>query len=255
MLVFRGTGFNIWHYWPLLKTFSFEELSQFRAVYAVSGASLLLWLYCLVEQHAISPHAAKAYDKAMRGGLNQRGLLERTALALAGKAPYAAADFLRVFRELAPPPACDQTFGELGLKTLTIAAHEETRRELLLFNAQNFPSARVGEIVSRAVTWSEMSGRPFCQRTPYKGMMIGDFDFGGPDVPEQFRAHLRTTHPGAAVYHVNLFQNRTRETDRFVRVCFDRHPRIWQLIDFALFYLGLPNVRYERTAARDASDS
>ena len=66
VLVFRGTGFNIWHYLPFLRNFSLNELSEFQALYAVSGASLLLWLYCLIERGTITDSVAAEYDTVMR---------------------------------------------------------------------------------------------------------------------------------------------------------------------------------------------
>jgi hypothetical protein len=250
VLVFRGTGFNIWHYLPFLRNFSLKELSQFRALYVVSGASLLLWLFCLIEQGIIAESVASHYDEAMRRGLNRYGLLRCSVRLLAGQYPYVAADFIPVFRELAPPSACEQTLGDLPLDRLRFVAQEESRRELLILMAREFPAFSVAEVISRAVAWGETFERPFCHRTPYNGLLIGDFDFSGRQVKEQFREHLRMEHPGYPIYQINLFRTLDNGLDRFVQVCYDRHPRAWQLIDSALFYLGIPNHRYYRTAQR-----
>ena len=250
VLVFRGTGFNIWQYLPFLRNFSLAELSQFQAVYAVSGASLLLWLYCLMEQGQIADSVADEYDAAMRQSLNRYGLLRRACRILAGRYPYSAEDFLKVFQRLAPPPASDQTLEQLPIVALRVVAQEESRRQLLVFGADRFHSFSMGEVISRAVTWGAMFGRPFCRRTPYHGLLIGDFDFAGKGVRNQFRDYLRDRHPGAPVYQINLFRTVKQEPDRFVRICYDRFPRVWQLVDFAAFYFGIPNSRYRRTAAR-----
>jgi hypothetical protein len=253
VLVLRGTGLNFWHYFSFLRNFSLDELAQFRAIYAMSGAAFLLWLYCLMEQGTITDSVAADYDAVMRRSLNRLGLARRTARLLTGRYPYAAEDFVNVIRGLIPAAACSQTLGQLPLRRMSIVAQEESRKELLVLGSENFPSFSMEELISRAVTWAEMCGRPFCERTPYHGMLIGDFDFAGREVREQFRDHLRTQHPGAPIYQINLFQNVKRAPDRYVRVCYDRFPRMWQLIDFASFYLGIPNRRYRDTAL--ASDA
>jgi hypothetical protein len=250
VLVFRGTGLNIWHYYPFLKNFSLRELSQFRALYAVSGAALLLWLYCLIEQEIITDAVAAQYDAVMRRSLNRRGLLQRTGRLLAGRYPYAAEDFLEVFRRLAPPPACDQTLGQLPLTRMRVVAQDESRKQLLVLGPNECASYSMGEVISRAVTWEELFGRPFCYRTPYRGLLIGDFDFAGKGVRDQFRQHLRTQHPGASIYQINLFQTAEHDSSRFVRLGYDRFPRAWQIIDFGCFYFGIPNCRYRQTASR-----
>lgn len=248
VLIFRGTGLNIWHYYSFLGNFSLKELSQFRAVYAVSGASLLLWLYCMIEQGVISDSVAANYDAVMRRNLNRHGLLQRTARLLASRYPYSAADFLNVFRGLMPAAACERTLGQFPIERMNIVAQEESRKELLVFSSERCAAFSIAELISRAVTWSEIFGRPFCRRTPYRDLMIGDFDFAGRNVHDQFRRHLHTQHPGAPIYQINLFKSRERRPDRFVQVCGDRFPRLWQLIDFAFFYFGIANPRYRNTA-------
>jgi hypothetical protein len=249
VLVFRGTGFNIWHYLPFLRNFSLKELSEFRALYAVSGASLLLWLYCLMERGGITGSVAAEYDAVMRRS-PRYGLLRRTARVLTGRYPYSAEEFMNVLRGLAPAHASDQTLAQLPLERLSFVAQEESRKQLLVLNAECFPSFSIGEVICRVVTWSKIFGRPFCYRTPYRGMLIGDFDFADKRVKNQFREYLRTKHPGAPIYQINLFRAMEREPDRFVRVCYDRFPRIWQVIDFGFFYFGIPNGRYLNTALR-----
>jgi len=81
-------------------------------------------------------------------------------------------------------------------------------------------------------------------------MLIGDFDFADKRVKNQFREYLRNKHPGAPIYQINLFRTIERKPDRFVRICYDRFPRIWQVIDFGFFYFGIPNGRYLKTALR-----
>ena len=250
VLVFRGTGFNIWHYLPFLRNFSLKELSDFRALYAVSGASLLLWLYCLMERGMITGSVAAEYDAVMRRS-PRYGLLRRTVRVLVGRYPYSAEEFMNVLRGLAPPHASEQTLGQLPLERLSFVAQEESRKELLVLNAECFPSFSIGEVISRVVTWSRIFGRPFCHRTPYCGMLIGDFDFANKRVKNQFRQYLRNKHPGAPIYQINLFRTIERKPDRFVQICFDRFPRIWQVIDFGFFYFGIPNGRYLNTASRE----
>lgn len=249
VLVFRGTGFNIWHYLPFLRNFSLQELSEFRALYAISGASLLLWLYCLMERGMITGSVASEYDEVMRRS-PRYGLLRRTARILRGRYPYSAEEFMRVLRGLAPAHACDETLGQLPLERLNFVAQDESRKQLLVLNAECFPSFSVGEVISRVVTWSSIFGRPFCYRTPYHGMLIADFDFADVRVKNQFREYLRNKHPGAPIYQINLFRTIERKPDRFVRICYDRFPRLWQVIDFGSFYFGIPNARYSRTASQ-----
>jgi hypothetical protein len=249
VLVFRGTGFNIWHYFPFLRNFSLKELSEFRALYAISGASLLLWLYCLMQQGIITDSVAAEYDAVMRRS-PRHGLLRRTARVLAGRYPYSAGEFMKVLRALAPPHASDQTLGQLPLDRLSFVAQEESRKQLLVLSPECFPSYSIGEVISRVVTWSNIFGRPFCYREPYRGLLIGDFDFADKGVKSQFREYLRTKHPGAPIYQINLFRTIECKPDRFVRICYDRFPRVWQVIDFGAFYFGIPNSRYRYTASR-----
>jgi hypothetical protein len=109
----------------------------------------------------------------------------------------------------------------------------------------------VGEVISRAVTWSRLFNLPFCWRTPYHGMVIGDFDFAGAKVRRQLYEHLRVLHASAPVYHINLIRNEDRGTHRFIRVGPGKLIHFWQVVDFAAFYLGIPNPRYLRAAARE----
>jgi hypothetical protein len=248
VLVFRGTGLNIWHYYSFLRNFSLKELCQFRAIYAISGASLLLWLYCMMEQGVISDSVAVNYDAVMRRSLNRHGLLQRTARLLTSRYAYSAADFVSVFRGLMPIDACDRTLGQFPIERMNVVAQEESRKELLVFSSERFARFSIAELISRAVTWSEMLGRPFCDRTPYMDLTIGDFDFADRNVHDQFRHHLHAQHPGALIYQINLFKSTERGPDRFVRVCEDRFPRLWQIVDFGFFYFGIPNSRYRNTA-------
>jgi hypothetical protein len=252
VLVFRGTGFNIWHYFPFLRNFSLKELSEFQALYAISGASLLLWLYCLMERGMITSSVAAEYDVVMRKS-PRYGLLRRTARLLAGRHPYSAGEFMNVLRGLAPSPASEETLGQLPLERLSFVAQDESRKQLLVLNPECFPSLSIGEVISRVVTRSNIFGRPFCYRTPYCGMLIGDFDFADKRVKNQFREYLRDKHPRAPIYQINLFRTSERKPDRFVRICYDRFPRLWQVIDFGSFYFGIPNRRYLNTASRTLS--
>jgi hypothetical protein len=249
VLVFRGTGFNIWHYFPFLRNFSLTELSEFQALYAISGASLLLWLYCLMERGIITTSVAAQYDVVMRKS-PRYGLLRRTARLVAGQHPYSAGEFMNVLRGLAPAPASEETLAQLPLERLSFVAQDESCKELLVLNQQCFPSLSIGEVISRVVTWSNIFGRPFCYRTPYCGMLIGDFDFADKRVKNQFREYLRNKHPQASIYQINLFRTSEHKRDQFVRICYDRFPRLGQVVDFGTFYFGIPNRRYLNTASR-----
>jgi hypothetical protein len=251
VLVLRGTGFNFWHYLPFLRSLRLGDLAQFQAIYTISGSTLLLWLYCLMEQGVITLSAASAYDRAMRHCLNRHGCMERVARMLTGRYPYRAEDFLRVFDLLTIPEAWRQTMDQLPLQNWRVVAHDEGRRELVLLEPQAHPGFAVGEVISRAVTWSRLLHLPFCWRTPYHGMLIGDFDFAGTRVHRQFYEHLRAVHASAQVYQINLFRNEDRGAHHFIRVGPGRLARFWQIIDFAAFYLGIANPRYLRAATRE----
>ena len=213
VLVLRGTGLNFWQFLPLLRSFRLSELLQFKAIYTVSGSSLLLWLYSVMEPARLALTAAAEYDRAMRAGLNRRGWLSRTASLLTGSYLYRAEDFLQVFESAHLPRsmAADARRSSVGK-----LAHRGPRRV-----SQTAPGSRAG-IPSRVGRrrsnlpcgdLDQNAPASVCFRTRYHGMIIGDFDFAGASVRRGFYDYLHRAHPRAPVYHINMFRNGERATN------------------------------------------
>src|SRR5262245_48122302 len=73
VLVFRGTGVNAWHYYPFLRHFSLQELSQFAAIYGVSGGAAIVWFYTLAQSGLFDEATGLDFDRIIRKTMNERG--------------------------------------------------------------------------------------------------------------------------------------------------------------------------------------
>jgi hypothetical protein len=244
VLVIRGTGLNFWHYFPFLHHFTVEDLQEFRAIYAVSGGAAAIWFYCLAQEQLLMVDGT-AYDHLLRQTMNRYRVLPRMWKYLRNQYTYFAEDNLTLIKRMVAPEAMTQTLSQLPLRNLVIVAHDEQQGQQLLLRHDTHPELEMAEIVSRIGTRSAAWGRKLCARTEYRGLYIADFELAAQDVKKQLHQHLILEHAERAIYQINIFRDGTRGGVRYVKVCRDRFPRLGQLQDFVLLYLGIPNSRYQ----------
>jgi len=244
VLVFRGTGLNAWHYYSFLKNFSLSELSEFAAIYGVSGGAAIVWFYVLAQCSLFDDAVGRNFDRIIRSTMNAPGLLARLRRIARRQMPYNDEDISRFLSSLPAESARNLTFAESPLRNLTVVAHDKRNDELLLLDAQTHPNSRVLDVLSQAGTPRELdpeAARPRGEPT------ISDFDFAGSAVRDAFQRHLETHRAHLTIYQVNMLRDAVDNGTVFVKLCTDRMPRWSQAMDLVLLFLGLPNSHYRAT--------
>jgi hypothetical protein len=244
VLVIRGTGLNFWHYFPLLRQFTLEDLREFRGIYAVSGGAAAIWFYCLAQEQLLMVDGT-AYDRLLRKIMNRYRLFPRMWKYLRNQYTYFAEDNLTLIKHMVAPEAMTQTLSQLPLRNLVIVAHDEQQGRQLLLRPDTHPEFGMAEVISRIGTRSAVGGKKLCARTEYCGLYIADFELATHDVKKQLHQHLISEQADMAIYQINIFRNGARGDIRYVKICRDRFPGLGQLQDFVLLYLGIPNSRYQ----------
>lgn len=100
VLVFRGTGLNAWHYYSFLKNFSLSELSEFAAIYGVSGGAAIVWFYVLAQCSLFDDAAGQNFDRIIRSTMNAPGLRARLRRIVRRQLPYNEEDIGRFLSSL-----------------------------------------------------------------------------------------------------------------------------------------------------------
>lgn len=100
VLVFRGTGLNAWHYYSFLKNFSLSELSEFAAIYGVSGGAAIVWFYVLAQCSLFDDAAGRNFDRIIRSTMNAPGLRARLRRIVRRQLPYNEEDIGRFLSSL-----------------------------------------------------------------------------------------------------------------------------------------------------------
>jgi hypothetical protein len=244
VLVFRGTGVNAWHYYPFLKNFSLAELSEFPAIYGVSGGAAIVWFYALAQRRLFDDSVGNRFDAIIRSTMNEPGLATRIGRVLHSRAPYDAHDIDRFLSSLPEKAALGQTFAECPLPNFAVVAHELLRDELRIIDARTHPRTRILDVLARAGSLSTGDAAQL------GGDVISDFDFAGGSVKRAFQQHLDRAHPGQQIYQVNIRRDAVEDRTVFVKVCGDRLPRCAQAMDLLLLLAGLPNTHYRTTFER-----
>jgi hypothetical protein len=245
VLVFRGTGLNAWHYYSFLKNFSLSELSEFAAIYGVSGGAAIVWFYVLAQCGLFDDAAGKNFDRIIRSTMNASGLGARMRRVVRQQLPYDEEDVARFLSSLPATEARNLTFAESKLPNFKVVAHDKRSDSLLLINAHTHPKARVLDVLSQA-------GTPRTLHTETAGpdegaQVISDFDFAGGAIKRAFQHHLETCQAQRRIYQVNMIRDAVEDGTVFVKVCADRMPRVSQAMDLVLLFLGLPNSHYRTT--------
>jgi hypothetical protein len=245
VLVFRGTGVNAWHYYPFLKNFSLAELSEFPAIYGVSGGAAIVWFYTLAQRRLFDDRVSGCFDDVIRSTMNASGWARRVGRVLQRQAPYDAADIDRFLSALPNQDATTQTFAEAPLAAnFSVVAHELRGDELRIINARTHPTTRILDVLSRAGSLSPPDAAQL------GGDVISDFDFAGASVKRALQQHLDRHHAEHQIYQVNIRRDAVEDRTVFVKVCGDRLPRCSQAMDLLLLFLGLPNSHYRTTFER-----
>ncbi len=253
VLVFRGTGLNIWHYYSWLRQFEPEELADFRAIYGVSGGAVVFWFYCMARLGHFDTKAVTRFERLMRRGMNHQDPLRRLCRMMSGSYPYNMEDGYRIMTQLVSPQALQITFRDFALRNFSVVGYDERSNRLLLLNAETAPQLALSRVLSYVVTTSSAWGRPFCARPEYHGTLLADYEFAGREIKQQFRDHLRTHYAKYRIYQINLMRDHEEDNTRFVKVCADPFPRLAQAYDFLMFFLGIANSRYLRAFRRGSS--
>ena len=244
VLVFRGTGLNAWHYYSFLKNFSLSELSEFAAIYGVSGGAAIVWFYVLAQCSLFDDAAGRNFDRIIRSTMNAAGLRARLRRIVRRQLPYNEEDICRFLSSLPAKKARNLTLAESALRNFTVVAHDKRNDELLLLTAHTHPDSRMLDVLSQAGT---PSGLDPTARRGGEAPVISDFDFAGGAVKQAFQCHLETHRAHLTVYQVNMLRDALEEGTVFVKVCADRMPRWSQAMDLVLLFLGLPNSHYRTT--------
>jgi hypothetical protein len=245
VLVFRGTGLNAWHYYPFLKNFSLSEMSEFSAIYGVSGGAAIVWFYVLAQCGLFDDAAGRNFDWIIRSTMNACGPRARLRRIIGRQLPYNEEDIGRFLSSLPAKEARNLTFAESKLPNFTVVAHNKRNDGLLLINAHTHPKARVLDVLSQAGTprtlHPDTAGRHEGQE------VISDFDFAGGAAKRAFQRHLETHQAQQRVYQINMLRDAVENGTVFVKVCADRMPRWSQAMDLVLLLLGVPNSHYRTT--------
>ena len=241
IIVFRGTGLNAWHYYPFLKNFSLRQLSEFAAIYGVSGGAAMVWFYVLA-QCGLFHATGQNFDRIIRSTMNASGLRTRLRRVLRGQPPYDEEDIRRFLSSLPATEARHLTFAESRLPNFTVVAHDKRNDGLLLIDARTDPKANVLDVLSQAGTPRKLPREGTTQCADLQ--IVSDFDFASRSVKRAFQLHLETHQAPRHVYQVNMLRDGVENETVFVKVCAYRMPRWSQAIDVALLFLGLPNFHY-----------
>jgi hypothetical protein len=245
VLVFRGTGLNAWHYYSFLKNFSLSELSEFAAIYGVSGGAAIVWFYVLAQRRLFDDAGGRNFDRIIRSTMNAPGLRARLQRIVRRQLPYNEEDIGRFLSSLPAKEARSLTFAESDLPNFTVVAHDKLNDGLLLIDAQTHPKARVLDVLSQAGTPRRLHPETAGQHE--EAQVISDFDFAGGVVKRAFQRHLETHQAQRRVYQVNMLRDAVENGTVFVKVCADRMPQWSQAMDLLLLFLGLPNSHYRTT--------
>ena len=245
VLVFRGTGLNAWHYYSFLKNFSLSELSEFAAIYGVSGGAAIVWFYVLAQCGLFHDAKGKNFDRIIRSTMNAAGLRARLRRVIRQQLPYDEEDIARFLSSLPAKEARNLTFAESRLPNFTVVAHDKQKDSLLLIDAHTHPRVRVLDVLSQAGT--PRTVHPETPKQDEERQVISDFDFAGGAVKRAFQRHLETHQAQRNIYQVNMIRDAVDNGTVFVKVCADRMPRLSQAMDLVLLFLGLPNSHYRTT--------
>jgi hypothetical protein len=246
VLVFRGTGLNAWHYYSFLKNFSLAELSEFAAIYGVSGGAAIVWFYVLAQCAMFDEASGRDFDRIIRTTMNAPGVWARLRRIVHRKLPYNEEDIGRFLSSLPAREARNLTFADSALRNFTVVAHDKRNDELLLLDAHTHPDSRILDVLSQAGTPRELDHDDGA-RQPGGTPVVSDFDFAGGSVKRAFQRHLGTHQPHARIYQVNMLRDAVEDGVVYVKVCADRLPRCSQAMDLVLLFLGLPNSHYRTT--------
>ena len=245
VLVFRGTGLNAWHYYSFLKNFSLSELSEFAAIYGMSGGAAIVWFYVLAQCSLFDDAAGRDFDRIIRSTMNAPGLRARLRRIAQRQLPYNEEDIGRFLSSLPAKNARNLKFAESALRNFTVVAHDKRHDALLLLDAHTHPNSRVLDVLSQAGTPSELDAERARRRG--EAPVISDFDFAGGAVKQAFQRHLEKRWSHLTIYQVNMLRDEVENGTVFVKVCADRMPRWSQAMDLMLLFLGLPNSHYRTT--------
>ena len=248
VLVFRGTGLNAWHYYPFLKNFSLAELNQFAAIYGMSGGAAMVWFYNLMQRGFFDEAARTNFDQVIRSTMNAAGFRLRMKRVIRRQLPYNEEDTFRFLSALSLTHARNLTFAESELPGFTVVAHDKRSDRLLLIHEDTHPQANVLSVLSQAGTPRAVDRAT--TRHPAASPAISDFDFASGSVKREFQRHLESRHPQHHIYQINMLRDAVENQMVFLKVCGDRMPRWWQLIDLVSLVLGLPNAHYRATLGR-----
>ena len=251
VLVFRGTGLNAWHYHSFLRNFSLSELSEFAAIYGVSGGAAIVWFYVLAQCSLFDDAAGRNFDRIIRSTMNAPGLWVRMLRIARRQLPYNEEDIGRFLSSLPAKEARDLAFAASALPNFTVVAHDQRNDALLLLDAHTHPEARVLDVLTQAGTPRATHPESALQRG--EAQVISDFDFAGGAVKRAFQRHLESHAANLRIYQVNMLRDGVENGTVFVRVCADRMPRWSQAMDLVLLFLGLPNAHYRTTFEKSYS--
>jgi hypothetical protein len=241
ILLLAGTGINFWIYYPILARFTIEELNQFAAIYTISGASAVTWVYSLAHYDRLFKiEQMKQFDRELRRHMNGSSLTRRMLRMVKGYPVYSNRNMRRLFAEYVHPTVEEQTFAEFGIQNLHVVAHDVDQNSYQLFSKAMTPDENVINIMSSVVMPKKFLNRAFAR--PLDGYeSVSDFDFAPREIKKQFYEDLRKRHPGKRIVILNLVKDEQRGHTELVKVPLKEPLRKAQILDLARVFLNMPN--------------
>lgn len=245
-LVFAGTGVNFWHYYPFLKQFSLEELSDFKNIYCISGGAVVVWCYCLSHLGLFDEQSIFRYDYYLRR-LNHNTVFGRLIKLIGNHYLYDTKELASQIDKFACKKARELTFDDFVLKNFTCLAHDDLNNKLLYLNAHTFPKLNMGDALSSLTFPRKVFGRNLCRPIDFSTLYISDFEFADREIKKQFKDDLSQE---ANVYWLNMYQNKLSENRQYIKISTEKYIKAGQLYDFLALLIGIPNSRHHKVSQR-----
>lgn len=240
LLVFGGTGVNLWVYYPFLRQFSLDQLSEFRGIYGISGGASCVWYYVLEQMGLFDSASIANYESALRT-LNRGSVFSRLWGLIRNTYIYQTRYLADGIEQLACPTARRLKFSEFALKNFYAVAYDFINNSLLLLNNSTSPMLQMGDAMASLAAPERIGGRRFGKPLSFDGFGITDIDFANSDIRNEFKHILKAQQ--AKVFWLNVAFSSTKNEFTYVKVPTNRWPRVTQLTDLLMFFGNIPNKR------------
>lgn len=241
VLILGGTGVNFWQYFPALRHLSLKKLSEFNAIYTISGGSGCLFFYMNYVLGKLRYEKLASADKMLRTHLNQDGIIKRMDRVFRNEYVYDVNDLLKFVGSFVSLDAMNFTFKNLPLQNVNVVAQNCTQNKFQIFNKENSPDQNFAVCISNAGFPRTMGKKKLCKGILIDGEDITDFDFAPRESRKKFKEFLQQEHGGKSIYYLNVLESKQSGVINYVNVSKAAYPQGRQLLDFVLAFCNLPN--------------